>query len=221
MPRQRLRPTRRLTGAAQAAPQSSVEPRGASRAWSKPKWRRTIESFGGFTTIGAIVGAIVVVGAIFISNRPASTSPASDDPLLGRAVEASDSETGNPHVTDTAQLQIPEGEPPTRGPMFNQPQQAGVYEQAVPDGNTIHSLEHGIVWLSYNPGLVDEDMIKKAEELGKQYGSDLIVSPRPDNASPIAIVSWGRLLELDIFDQLQLENFVKTNTNRSPEAGMR
>jgi len=105
--------------------------------------------------------------------------------------------------------------------MFAATQPVGVYGQPVPEGNVIHSLEHGIVWLSYNQDLVDEDTIAKLRDFGRQFNADLIVSPRPDNTSPIAIVSWGRILELDVFDQSQLENFVKTNRNRAPEGGMR
>ncbi len=219
MPRERLRPTRRST-ASDRVPGGS--PSGAHRSFSIPAWRQTIDSFGGLTTIGAILGSILVVGAIFIANRPTSTSrDVADAPLRGTTIEASDPETDKTHVTDPALMRIAEGETPTRGPHFSVPQSVGVYEQPVPDGNAIHSLEHGMVRLSYNPSLVDRDTITKLEDLGKQYEADLIVAPRPDTASAIDIVSWGQILKLEVFDQRQLEEFIKTNRNRSPEPFVR
>lgn len=224
MPKQRLRPTRRQAAAPPAAERPSPSaPRGATRpAKAKPQWRETIDSFGGFLTIGAVIGAIVIVAAIFITSRPESTSrDVSDAPLVGTAIPASDPDTDRQHVSDAAALQIPDGQPPVRGPHFVVPQSTGVYDQPVPDGNTIHSLEHGIIWISYNPDLVDGDTIGDLENLGEQYSVDTIVSPRPQNANPIDVVSWGQILKLDSFDKGQIENFIKTNRNRSPEPFVR
>jgi hypothetical protein len=192
---------------------------------TKPQWRETIDSFGGFLTIGAIVGAIVIVAAIFISSRPGSNGTTSrnvsTDPLMGTAMPVKDEKTDRLHVSDPAQLQIPDGEPPTRGPHFVVPQSVGVYDQAVPDGNALHALEHGIVWISYNPSLVDKDTISKLDDLGDKYSVDTIVSPRSANKNAIDIVSWGQILKLDSFDKTQLEDFIKTNRNRSPEPFVR
>jgi len=225
VPRQRPRPTRR-----QAAPPAAAggnAPVGSQRVSgsapkTKPRWRETIDSFGGFLTIGAIVGAIVIVGAIFISSRPESTSrDVSSEALAGTTIPVADEETDRQHVTDPAKMLIRPGEPPTRGPHFAVPQPPGVYNQPVPDGNAVHSLEHGMVWISYNPNIAGKDMVKQLEDLGDQYGIDTIVSPRAENSTAIAAVSWGQVLKLDSFDKGQLENFIKTNRNRSPEPFVR
>ena len=231
MPRQRLRPTRRQAEAprtpctqgteGRAAP--GVAPRGSKPPpKAKPRWRETIDSFGGFLTVGAIIGAVVIVAAIFISSRPESTSrDVSSNPLVGTAIPAADAATDRQHTTNAAEMRIPDGEPPTRGPHFAVPQSVGVYSDPVPDGNAIHSLEHGIVWISYNPSLVDADTIKKIEDLGKQYSADTIVAPRAANANAVDAVSWGQILKLDSFDKGQLESFITTNRNRSPEPFVR
>jgi hypothetical protein len=189
----------------------------------KPQWRQTIDSFGGMLTIGAIVAAIVVVALIFLSSRPSSSDSqaVSSKALMGTSIPASDVATDRLHVTDPTLMRIPAGEPPTRGPHFSVPQSTGVYEQPVPDGNAIHSLEHGIVWISYNPSLITSDVIAKLEALGRSYGADTIVSPRAANVNAIDIVSWGQILKLDAFDKRQLEDFIKTNRNRSPEPFVR
>ncbi len=230
MSRDRRRPTRRQ-GAASSAPAeapASARPsasRPASAPKVKPQWRETIDSFGGFMTIGAVVLAVVVVGAIFVMNRggstPQTSTELSTDTLMGSAIPVTDTKTDRQHIADASLLQIPKGEPPTRGPHFAVPQNTGVYQQPVPDGNAIHALEHGIVWLSYNPSKVDADTIKKLEALGKQFSIDTIVSPRPDNDRAIDIVSWGQIMTMDKFDKGELEKFITTNRNRSPEPFVR
>jgi hypothetical protein len=49
----------------------------------------------------------------------------------------------------------------------------------------------------------------------------VIVSPRPANADPIAVVSWEQRLLLDELDVEVLRDFIETNRNRSPEPGIR
>lgn len=224
--RDRRRPTRREGASSPAAETATRATGGAANPAPKPQWRDTIDSFGGFLTLGAVAIALVVVAAIFVLNRGGDDSSqtstdVSADGLMGSAVAATDPKTDRQHISDPLQLQIPKGEPPTRGPHFAVPQNTGVYKQAVPDGNAIHALEHGIVWISYNPSKVDADTIKKLEDLGKQYAVDLIVSPRPDNDRAIDIVSWGQILVLDKFDKGTLEKFITTNRNRAPEPFVR
>jgi Protein of unknown function (DUF3105) len=85
----------------------------------------------------------------------------------------------------------------------------------------IHSLEHGMVWISCNPDLVDRTTIEGLETAAGEYGRDVIPSPRPGNEIPIAVVSRSRLPGLDTIEEEQLRAFVSTNRNRSPEAGIR
>ena len=202
------RPRRRSGGAAGGdVPQPS-------RLAAVRSWRRRIDAFGGFLTVGAVVGAIAVVAFIVVRNPPAAIS---DDALLGEPVTLGQSS----HITDASLMQITPGEPPAGGPHFAEPAQPGVYEGPIADGNAVHALEHGLVWISYRADLVDDATVSALEAIAGDFGRDLIVSPRPDNAMPIAAVSWGRILRLDEFDEEQLRAFVTTNRNRSPEPGVR
>lgn len=225
MSRDRRRPTRRQNaGSGSASDSGSARGSVASSPSVKPQWRETIDSFGGFLTIGAVVIAVVVVAAIFVVNRGGdsqTSTDVADGELMGSAVAVTDSKTDRQHISDPLLLQIPKGEPPTRGPHFAVPHATGIFQQAIPDGNAIHSLEHGIVWISYNPNKVDKDTIKKIEDLGRQYAVDVIVSPRPDNDKAIDAVSWGQIMTFDKFDKDTLEKFITTNRNRSPEPFVR
>jgi protein-disulfide isomerase len=57
-----------------AAPEARRSRDGALSARAKPAWRQTIDSWGGFTVLGAI-GAAVLVGALLVFiNRPGATA---------------------------------------------------------------------------------------------------------------------------------------------------
>jgi len=163
-----------------------------------------------------LVGAAIVafVGVLVWQNRPESVST---EPLLGEAMEFGSVS----HVTRDAELLIPDGEPPTGGPHFDQPLRTGIYDEPVPDGNAIHSLEHGIVWISYSPDLVTAEDIEALRSIASAHGGDTILSPRPLNAIPVAVVSWGRILRLDRVDEGAIEDFIDVNVNRAPEPNVR
>lgn len=48
----------------------------------KPAWRETLDSWGGFTVLGAIVGAVLIAGLLVYLNRPGSS--ASDEEFVAR-----------------------------------------------------------------------------------------------------------------------------------------
>ena len=181
-------------------------------------WRATIDSFGGFTTIAVVVVAVIIVGALVITNRPSSTE-VSGSALLGE-VRVSSRALHIPG-NDPAGLEIVPGEPPTGGPHFDTPQRTGVYDAPIHDGNAIHALEHGIVWISYQPDLVDEETVRTLRDIADSLGGDSILSPRPQNAMPIALASWGRLLPMSSLNEELAREFIRTNRNRSPEPGVR
>lgn len=214
-----MKPVRRRPerAGASAPAQPQQRERGAATPRQKPPWRERIDSFGGFVTLGAVAVALVLIGALVIANRPESAS-VSTGPLLGEEREAGGKAT---HVTDAAQLVILPGEPPTGGPHFATPQRIGIYTDPVPDGAAIHTVEHGAIWISYDPEQVDDATRRQLRDLQRKFDRDVLLSPRPENAQPIYAVSWGRLLALDRFDKARLEAFVRTNRDRSPEPGIR
>jgi hypothetical protein len=212
-----MRPVRRRQGSARRpAAEGTLQTPPPSRAPSKPRWRETLDSYGGFWTLGIIGIAVLFVGVLIFTN--AGGTDASGDPLMGEEIV---SPGPADHVTGDSQLLIPDGRPPVNGPHFATPQAPGVFDAPIPDGNAIHSLEHGIIWITYDPEQVDDAVISDLRELQSDNRRDVIVSPRPANAEPIAAASWGRLLQQDSLDIGELERFIATNRNRSPEPGVR
>jgi hypothetical protein len=84
----------------------------------------------------------------------------------------------------------------------------------------VHSLEHGAVWITYNPDQVSEDDIATLAELAKESGR--MLSPYEGLDSPISIQSWNHQLKVDSADDERLEQFADFftyNTEYFPEPG--
>lgn len=82
----------------------------------------------------------------------------------------------------------------------------GVYDQEVPKEHAVHSLEHGAVWLTYQPSLPAEQV-----ELLRELGDDdyMLVSPVADQDSPVVASAWGTQLALDTADEKTLRAFIR------------
>jgi hypothetical protein len=96
------------------------------------------------------------------------------------------------------------------------------YKSAVRNENMVHSLEHGAVWIAYNPDKVDQPSVDrlKARVEGKPY---TMLSPYPGLDSPISMQSWGHQLKLDRADDPRIDQFItalrQNPNNVYPEVG--
>lgn len=70
----------------------------------------------------------------------------------------------------------------------------GVYTKPVPNENAVHSLEHGAVWVTYNPKFVRGKNLKALQALIPS--TYVILSPYPGIKSPIVLSAWGAQLKL-------------------------
>jgi hypothetical protein len=109
--------------------------------------------------------------------------------------------------------------PPAGGPHNGVPQQCGVYTEQVPAEHVVHSLEHGAVWVTYDPDLPEGqvDQLTEAVE-GDPYG---LLSPLPEQEAPIMLTAWGRQLAVDSADDDRIGEFLSTYTSgpQTPERG--
>jgi len=101
-------------------------------------------------------------------------------------------------------------------------QNCGVYDQPVKNENAVHSLEHGAVWLAYNPDLPADQVAVVAAFATNQ--SHILVSPYPGLAKGEAVVAtaWGVQLRLDSVTDPRLAQFVAKYQEgpQSPELGV-
>ncbi|MGX7824664.1 DUF3105 domain-containing protein [Actinokineospora sp. 24-640] len=98
-----------------------------------------------------------------------------------------------------------------------------VYPVAVRTESLVHSLEHGAVWIAYNPDTVQGpalDTLKEKVE-GQPY---MVMSPYPGLDRPISLQSWGHQLKVDDANDERIDQFIRslrTNRFQNPEPGGR
>lgn len=93
------------------------------------------------------------------------------------------------------------------------------YSEPVPNENTVHSLEHGAVWVTYNPDSVNGDDIETLRaSLPETY---VTLSPFPDLQAPVVASAWGAQVELDGVDDPRLQQFLDAywQSPNAPEPG--
>ena len=94
-----------------------------------------------------------------------------------------------------------------------------VYTKAVRDENMVHIMEHGAIWIAYNPTKIkagDLDILKKLV-VGKTY---IALSPYPTLDKPISLQSWGHQLKVDSASDPRIKEFItalQQNPYTTPE----
>lgn len=121
---------------------------------------------------------------------------------------------GHDHIAADAPAITYNSNPPTSGPHAGEVPW-GFSETSIPDVNAIHNLEHGGIWITYKD--ISDEQIDELRQLAKRNSQSVVVSPREDNDTAIAVASWGRLMTLDTADVVKIQSFINQNKNRSPE----
>ncbi|GAA1155561.1 DUF3105 domain-containing protein [Nocardioides aquiterrae] len=150
----------------------------------------------------ALVAAVLLVGAAVAvplalrsAGEPAAGPVNLDDVRVYDDLEV----THTPGDVDYPQS------PPVGGPHAPVWLDCGVYDEPVRDENAVHDLEHGSVWITYDPDAgVD---VAALEEALPQNG---LLSPYDGLDAPVVVTVWGRQLELDGADDPRLELFIDT-----------
>ena len=170
----------------------------------------------------AALAGLVLVGTIAAcggDDDPGSTGPAvreADEGIDGvLAIRIPDPD----HTTGTVDY---DRLPPAGGDHNPTPAPCGFYTQAIPDEHIVHSLEHGAVWIAYDPDLDVADIARLQALVDGQ--ADVIATPYADlpAGSTVVVSSWGRQLLLDAADDPRLEEFVEQyrRFKEAPEANI-
>ena len=98
-------------------------------------------------------------------------------------------------------------------------QNCGFYDEPVRDEYAVHSLEHGAVWITYQPDL-PQDQIERLRGL-TGTNDYVLVSPYPDLDSPVVASAWGKQLALESAEDPALERFIQAYVQgtQTPEPG--
>jgi hypothetical protein len=183
-------------------PSSGTEERRATGGSEETTAERTKEAVSG----EAAELAEAEVGEREITNmlpaggeKPDSPQPLPENPPKGIQVYPA---TTNRSVEGSIDY---DRKPPTNGNHAPLWQNCGFYEEPIQDRHAVHSMDHGVVWLTYRPDLPQQQL-----ETLRPYGNEnyVIVSPYPGLDAPVIATSWRVQLELDSASDLRLERFV-------------
>jgi len=115
------------------------------------------------------------------------------------------------HVDSEDPTAVPEYEisPPAGGNHLSQWQTCtgSVYDAPILDGNAVHSLEHGAVWLTYDAALVDgEGVSTLASKIeGRDY---TLMSPYQDLGVAVSIQAWGVQYQTKDINDPKIDEFL-------------
>ncbi len=110
--------------------------------------------------------------------------------------------------------------PPTNGDHAPLWQNCGYYSEPIDARTAVHSMDHGVVWISYNPNLPQSQIEELRSYAEKDY---TIVAPYPNLPAPVVATAWRLQLELDGADDPRLRQFVDDfkNSEIAPLSGNR
>lgn len=109
--------------------------------------------------------------------------------------------------------------PPVGGVHSAAWQNCGIYSQPIPNEQGVHSLEHGAVWITYQPKL-SEQSVEQLRSLVR--GQDhALLSPYPGLPSPVVISAWGVQLKVNNASDSRLPQFLSKYEQgpQTPEPG--
>ena len=95
----------------------------------------------------------------------------------------------------------------------------GVYNEPQQNERAVHALEHGAVWVTYDPDkLSQSDVDSLVSKLPNTY---MIVSPYPGLPSTVVASAWGAQLKLDSINDDRLLPFINKywKAATAPEPG--
>ncbi len=170
--------------------------------------------------VGVVVGVgllvVVLVAAtgavLWAVNDGDGGVPGSAD--LSAVVEYEDLPADHVDTTVTVDYEM---FPPAGGEHYGVWQNCGVYQAPIRNETAVHSLEHGAVWVTYDPGAVDDDGVATLEGHYRQ-GDYLLVSPVEEGMpAPVVASAWGAQILLDGPEDPRLAAFVR-RYEQSPDA---
>jgi hypothetical protein len=150
---------------------------------------------------------------------PSKQNPDPSTKIKGVATE---DYRGGAHVLPTERVAY-DKTPPFGGPHdgFWAACNGVVYPKAVRTENMVHALEHGAVWIAYNPKQVTGEALEqlKLRVDGKPF---TMMSPYPGLDAPISLQSWGHQLKVENAEDPRIDQFIaalRRNANTYPEVG--
>ena len=157
---------------------------------------------------------LLVLGGIWFSRYITTPPP-------GAAVE----DQGREHVSaETVSKTVYKSNPPTSGSHMETWVKPGIYTEPQKEGELIHSLEHGYININYNCDSATQEcktLVSQLEGVANKKGlKKLLMVPRPQLDTKIALTAWNRIDTFNDFDAERIETFIDYWRDHGPEQTM-
>jgi hypothetical protein len=152
--------------------------------------------------IGAIVGGVSVVGLLVSIVVTTATPPVDPSAIEIEGLETFDT-IDAVHVQSTVEYEMT---PPAGGPHNPSWLNCGIYEEEVPAEYAVHSLEHGAVWVTYDPERVAGDELDVLRDA--MPSTYMMLSPFTGLDSAVVASAWGVQVALDTVSDPRLNDFI-------------
>ena len=170
--------------------------------------RQDVRRYGILTGIAA---AIVLVIVLAVRAGIGSTSSIGNIPGV-----VTYSNLARNHVNGTVKYAQ---NPPVGGDHAPVWLNCGIYNYPVPNENAVHSMEHGTVWITYQPNLPSAQ-VQELVNLVKGQGY-VILSPYPGLPAPVVASAWGLQLKVQNANDPRIAEFMHKYEQgpQTPEPG--
>lgn len=149
--------------------------------------------------VAAVVLAVVLPG---LGDDEAPEGNAREPVLEG--IEVVEGTQATTHVVEPVDY---DRSPPVGGKHWAAWMDCGFYSEPVPDEFAVHNLEHGAVWVAYDPAALDDDQLGV---IADELPDNGIATPYEGLGSPLVLSAWGRQLQVETWDDPRVQEFVDT-----------
>lgn len=201
-PRRKQAPSRKASATRQRSATSQAAKGRATGLGPQLPWGKIV-GWG----VGVIVIGFILVG-ILVGSDPLGDVP---DGLDENTRIVADVPSG---VHVEGDIQYDELLPPG-GPHNSIWQNCGFYDGIIRTENALHSLEHGVVWLTYRSDIAEGDLAALRDFAQKR--TKILVSEQPLQEPPIVATAWGYQYEAQTADEEGLLRFI-AELEGSPDA---
>jgi hypothetical protein len=108
--------------------------------------------------------------------------------------------------------------PPVGGPHSPVWLNCGIYSEPVPNENAVHDLEHGAVWVTYDPALPAAEVAKLRDLMPSTY---TVLSPYPGLPAKIVLSAWNAQVRVSSASDARIPAFFERywKSATAPEPG--
>lgn len=176
----------------------------ARRKMQAAQTRNRILAIGG-SVVGLLAVAGIVTAVILTNVVPPAPQEVDENLVSGDYAERLQTFEGL-DGTHTESRVTYEQTPPAGGPHNPGWLNCGVYAEEQVDEYAVHALEHGAVWITYDPAFTTDDEVDALVALAPDTYT--VISPYPGIGESMAISAWGAQLRFTDVDDPAVEDFL-------------